>query len=155
MPFTATSGLRVAAAAVIASVISLAFVSAAQNGASASADSARIRVVNVAQRGGPPTGPHAVVIEHDQGLATHTVYRPVTLGPSKHGVLVWGEGGCAKNGLTFPEFLTELASHGFVILADGPPVENAGRGGPGGGGGAPRAGGAAPAGARAGGGPGP
>jgi dienelactone hydrolase len=142
------NGLRLAAAAIAVVVASLATV-AAQNAAPAS-DSPRIRVINVAQRGGPPTGPDAVVIEHDQTLATHTIYRPANLGSSKHGVLVWGEGGCAKNGLTFPEFLTELASHGFVIIADGPPVENAGRGGPGGGaggGGAPRAGGPPPAGA--------
>jgi dienelactone hydrolase len=143
------TGLRLAAASVVVVVASLATV-AAQNAAPAS-DSPRIRVVNVAQRGGPPTGPNPVVIEHDQTLATHTIYRPANLGSSKHGVLVWGEGGCAKNGLTFPEFLTELASHGFVIIADGPPVENAGRGGPGGGagggGGAPRAGGPPPGGA--------
>ena len=63
----------------------------------------RIRVVNVPQRGAPPTGPSTVVIEHDQTLATHTIYRPADLGGAKHGVLVWGEGGCAKNGLTFPE----------------------------------------------------
>ena len=145
-------GLRLAAAAVVV-VASLATV-AAQNAVPAS-DSPRIRVINVAQRGAPPTGPYPVVIEHDQTLATHTIYRPVNLGSSKHGVLVWGEGGCAKNGLTFPEFLTELASHGFVIVADGPPVENAGRGGPGGGGGARGAGAPAPgaAGAPAAGGP--
>ena len=114
----------------------------AQTGAPATgAPAERIRVVNVAQTGGPPTGPSAVVIEHDQGLATHTIYRPANLGNTKHGVMVWGEGGCAKNGLTFPEFLTELASHGFVILADGPPVESAGRRGAPGGGGAPGAGG--------------
>jgi hypothetical protein len=135
--------LRLAAVAIVV-VASLATV-AAQNAASGAADPARIRVVNVPQRGGPPTGPLPVVIEHDQTLATHTIYRPVNLGSAKHGVLVWGEGGCAKNGLTFPEFLTELASHGFVIIADGPPVENAGRGGPGGGGGGARgAGGPAP-----------
>jgi len=142
------SGLRAAAAAAVLGT-SLAIVTAdAQNAATTAGDPARIRVVNVAQRGGPPTGPSPVVIEHDQTLATHTIYRPVNLGGAKHGVLVWGEGGCAKNGLTFPEFLTELASHGFVIIADGPPVENAGRGGPGGGagggGGAPRAGGPPP-----------
>jgi hypothetical protein len=131
-------GLRLAAASVVLVVAGLATV-AAQTAAPAS-DPPRIRVVTVAQRGGPPTGPSPVVIEHDQTLATHTIYRPTDLGSSKHGVLVWGEGGCAKNGLTFPEFLTELASHGFVIIADGPPVDNAGRGGPGGGG-APRAGG--------------
>jgi hypothetical protein len=135
--------LRLAAVAVVV-VASLATV-AAQIAAPAG-DPARIRVVNVTQRGGPPTGPSPVVIEHDQTLVTHTIYRPVNLGSAKHGVLVWGEGGCAKNGLTFPEFLTELASHGFVIIADGPPVENAGRGGPGGGagGGGPRAGAPAP-----------
>jgi hypothetical protein len=146
LKFTA---LRLAAAAVVVAVASIATV-AAQTAAPAS-DSPRIRVINVAQRGGPPTGPNPVVIEHDQTLATHTIYRPANLGSSKHGVLVWGEGGCAKNGLTFPEFLTEIASHGFVIIADGPPVENAGRGGPGGGGGAPRAGGPPPAGAAPGG----
>ena len=38
-------------------------------------------------------------------------------------MLVWGEGACAKNGLTFPKFLSEIASYGFVVLADGPPIE--------------------------------
>ncbi len=89
----------------------------------------------------PPTGPHAVVIEHDQALATHTIYRPATLGASKHPVLVWGEGGCAKDGLQFPEFLNEIASHGVVVIADGPPVARTAPGG----GAAPGAGGAAPA----------
>ena len=40
----------------------------------------------------------------------------------EHPVLVWGEGGCAKNGLMFPEYLSEIASHGFVVIADGPPI---------------------------------
>src|SRR4051812_9003118 len=90
----------------------------------------KITVVNVAQKGNPPSGPNQVVIEHDKGLATHTIYRPVTLDASKHPLLVWGEGGCAKNGLTFPEYLSEIASYGIVIVADGPPVMPA-AGGPG------------------------
>ncbi|MEO8099948.1 MAG: hypothetical protein ABI811_19775 [Acidobacteriota bacterium] len=94
----------------------------------------KIRVVNVAQKGNPVTGPNQVVIEHDQGLTTHTIYRPANLTAAKYPLLVWGEGGCAKNGLTFPEYLSEIASYGIVIVADGPPVENAG--GPGGPGGA-------------------
>jgi hypothetical protein len=121
----------------------------------ASDGGARIRQVSTTPIGAPPSGPHAVVVEHDQALPTHTVYRPATLGPSTHPLLVWGEGGCAKDGLMFPEFLTEIASHGFVVVADGPPVGGAGRGGP-------RAGGApAPgergdaSGRRAGGAPGP
>jgi hypothetical protein len=88
-----------------------------------------------------------VVIEHDQALATHTIYRPATLGSAKHPVLVWGEGGCAKDGLQFPEFLNEIASHGVVVIADGPPVA---RTAPGGG---PARGGAAAPGTRAGGAP--
>jgi hypothetical protein len=111
---------------------------AAQNAAPA----ARILPVTANLRGAPPTGPHTVVIEHDQTLATHTIYRPATLGSSKHPVLVWGEGGCAKDGLQFPEFLNEIASHGVVVIADGPPVaRTAPGGGPAAG---PRAGGAAP-----------
>jgi hypothetical protein len=89
---------------------------------------AQVQIVNVTQRGNPPTGPNPIVVEHDQRLATHTIYRPATLGPAKHSVLVWGEGGCAKNGLTFPEFLSEIASYGFVVVADGPPIQQAPRG---------------------------
>jgi len=95
----------------------------------AQATTEQIRVVNVTQRGGPPSGPHPIVIEHDQRLATHTIYRPATLGPSKHPVLVWGNGACVKNGLSFPEYLSEIASYGFVVVADGPPVPPAPRGG--------------------------
>jgi hypothetical protein len=149
-----------AATAALAVVAGLAIATAAaQNGTPASGAD-RIRPVTPNLTGAPPTGPHAVVVEHDQALATHTIYRPAALGPQKHSVLVWGEGGCAKNGLMFPEFLAEIASHGFVVVADGPPVGNAGRGGPRAGGApreggapaAPRAGGGAPA-ARAGGAP--
>jgi hypothetical protein len=94
----------------------------------------RIRPDACAQKGAAPTGPNQVVIEHDQSLTTHTIYRPTNL-TSKAPLLVWGEGGCAKNGLTFPEYLSEIASYGFVVVADGPPVQNAG--GPGGSKGAP------------------
>ena len=151
------SGAAMTAAVVLGAGLAFSAVSA-QDAQPAAGTSAPIRPVTANLRGAPPTGPHAVVIEHDQALATHTIYRPATLGPSPHPVLVWGEGGCAKDGLQFPEFLNEIASHGVVVIADGPPV---GRTAPGGGaargGGAapaPRAGGAAPPapGARAGGG---
>jgi hypothetical protein len=84
----------------------------------------KIQAVAYTQKGNPPTGPNQVVIEHDRGLTTHTIYRPANL-TSKEPMLVWGEGGCVKNGLTFPEYLSEIASYGFVIVADGPPVQNA------------------------------
>jgi hypothetical protein len=118
--------------------------------------------VDVQQAGRPPSGPYSVVIEHDPGLATHTIYRPSELTMRKHPVLVWGEGGCAKNGLTFPEYLSEIASYGVVVLADGPPIKRPpgappgpGAGGPGGPNGAgPQAGGPPPGGPGAGGRPG-
>src|SRR5687767_12068720 len=154
--------------ALSAALVSGGFVFNPLGAQSAASSTARILPVTANLRGAPPTGSHAVVIEHDQALATHTIYRPATLGPSRHPVLVWGEGGCAKDGLQFPEFLNEIASHGIVVIADGPPVaRTAPGGGPAagaraggaappaaGGAPAPRAGGAAPApgaGARAGG----
>jgi dienelactone hydrolase len=108
----------------------------------------KLTAVDVQQTGKPPTGPFAVVVEHDPGLATHTIYRPRELSMDEHPVLVWGEGGCAKNGLVFPEYLSEIASHGFVVIADGPPIARP-AGGPGAGGGPPpgAAGGAPPPGA--------
>jgi hypothetical protein len=103
-----------------------------------------LTVVDVEQSGNPPTGPYDVVVEHAPGLASHTLYRPRELSMDKHPVLVWGEGGCANNGLMFPEYLSEIASHGFVIIADGPPgALGAGEGGPNG---AVARGGAAPSG---------
>src|SRR5688500_10104671 len=125
---------------------------AAQNAPAADA-TARLRPVTANLRGNPPTGPHAVVIEHDQALATHTIYRPATFAARRHPVLVWGEGGCAKDGLQFPEFLNEIASHGIVVIADGPPVARTAPGGgavAGAGGAPPPRAGGAPA-ARAGG----
>jgi dienelactone hydrolase len=82
----------------------------------------KLTTVDLHPIGHPPSGPYRVVVEHDPGLATHTIYRPSELSMDKHPVLVWGEGACAKNGLMFPEYLTEIASHGIVVVADGPPV---------------------------------
>jgi hypothetical protein len=62
----------------------------------------------------------------------------------EHPVLVWGEGGCAKNGLMFPEYLSEIASHGFVVIADGPPIARPAGAPPAGGGAPPPGGGAGP-----------
>ncbi len=156
--FALVAGLVSAAGLVFGTV-------AAQNAAPPAGATARIQPVTANLRGAPPSGPHAVVIEHDQALATHTIYRPATLGASTHPVLVWGEGGCAKDGLQFPEYLSEIASLGDVVIADGPPVARTAPGGgaapgaragnaapPAGGAPGPRVGGAPAAGPRAGGG---
>jgi dienelactone hydrolase len=118
----------IATLAIILLVIALVPGAAAQGTGSAAATTDQIHVVTVTQKGAPPSGPYPIVIEHDQHLATHTIYRPATLGPAKHSVVVWGEGACVKNGLSFPEYLSEIASYGFVVVADGPPVAPTPRG---------------------------
>jgi dienelactone hydrolase len=63
-------------------------------------------------------------MEQDPGLTTHTIYRPKELAAmqgQKLPIIAWGEGGCANNGSFYKNFLTEIASHGFVAIAIGPP----------------------------------
>ena len=98
--------------------VTLAPVAKAQNNSSGVSE---FSLVEIQQIGEAPSGPHDVIVEHDSGLATHTIYRPSELSMDEHSVLVWGEGGCMNNGLMFPEYLSEIASHGFVVIADGPP----------------------------------
>jgi hypothetical protein len=70
----------------------------------------------------PAKGPMMPVVEQDPGLKTHTVFRPMMLpDATKLPIVVWAEGGCVKNGTLFGRFLLEIASYGFVIVADGTP----------------------------------
>lgn len=74
----------------------------------------------------PPTGsgPYPAVIEGDPGLPGHTIYRPGDLSPfgreNPLPVIAWGNGGCANSSRMHLNFLVELASHGFLVLAIGP-----------------------------------
>src|SRR4051812_47379815 len=66
------------------------------------------------------TGPYPAVMEQDSGLPTHTVYRPKDLSAfngQKLPILAWGNGACANAGDSFRNFLTEIASHGFLAIA--------------------------------------
>ena len=70
------------------------------------------------------TGPFPAVMEQDPGLPTHTIYRPKDLAAlqgQKLPIVAWGEGGCANNGSFYRNFLSEIASHGFLVIAIGPP----------------------------------
>jgi hypothetical protein len=69
------------------------------------------------------TGPFKAIMEVDPTLAKHTVYRPndmSTIGSAKLPIMAWGNGACSDNGNSFRVFLTEIASHGYVIIASGP-----------------------------------
>lgn len=58
----------------------------------------------------------------DTSLPSHVIYAP-TNPPAglRLPVLVWGQTGCTYNGRVFDAFLTEVASHGILILSNGTP----------------------------------
>ena len=70
------------------------------------------------------TGAFPAILEQDPSLPTHTVYRPQDLSKvkGKLPIIAWGNGGCANNGLSHRNFLMEIASHGYLAIAIGPPI---------------------------------
>jgi hypothetical protein len=55
-------------------------------------------------------------------LPLHTIFAPVNLGDgAKLPLLVWANGGGLAWGLMFSDFLREIASHGYIIVANGEP----------------------------------
>ncbi len=68
------------------------------------------------------TGPYKAVMQADPSLPTHTLYRPADLAaaPGKLPIVAWGEGACANEGNRFRWFLSEIASHGYLVIATGP-----------------------------------
>jgi hypothetical protein len=82
------------------------------------------------------TGPFNAIMASDESLATHTIFRPKDLAAaankSKLPILVWGNGACANSPWEHVNFLSEIASHGYLVVAIGPmPAE--GQKGPAGG----------------------
>jgi dienelactone hydrolase len=83
------------------------------------------------------TGSYKALMASDDSLPTHTVFRPKELGAlggkQKLPIVVWGNGACANSPWEHVNFLSEVASHGFLVVAIGPmPAEGqrAGSGGP-------------------------
>jgi hypothetical protein len=69
------------------------------------------------------TGPFKAIMEVDPTLAKHTVYRPSdmkAIGSVKLPIIAWGNGACSADGNSFRLFLTEIASHGYLAIANGP-----------------------------------
>lgn len=63
-------------------------------------------------------GPYEVLSEG--ASAGHILFRPANLAafPSQDTLplMVWGNGGCSINGTTYSEFLSTIASHGFLVM---------------------------------------
>jgi hypothetical protein len=69
------------------------------------------------------SGPYKATIFTDPGLPKHTIYAPKTPPPAnvKMPVIVWGNGLCSAVGTFFQNFLTEVSSHGYIVIASGAP----------------------------------
>lgn len=66
------------------------------------------------------TGPLKAVMATDPGLPAHVLFYPKDLNRAgKLPVVAWGNGACINAGNRFRYFLTEIASHGYVIAANG------------------------------------
>jgi acetyl esterase/lipase len=56
----------------------------------------------------------------DPTLAGHTIFAPATIPEGKKlPLLLWGNGGCLALGQTHGNVLTDIASHGYVVIANG------------------------------------
>lgn len=70
----------------------------------------------------PGTGKYPALKEEVASLPDHVIYRPADLsklGKEKLGVLAWGNGGCAPDGAGGRFHLSEIASHGYLAIANG------------------------------------
>ena len=68
------------------------------------------------------TGHFPPLKEEVASLPEHVVYRPrdlASLGKLKLGVVAWGNGGCSDDGASSRQHLLEIASHGYLVVANG------------------------------------
>ena len=76
----------------------------------------------IVEEGG--SGPYKAIMMEESTLTTHTIFRPQDLSKFDKKnllpVVVWGNGGCANSPSGHINFLNEVASQGFLIVAIGP-----------------------------------
>lgn len=69
------------------------------------------------------TGPYSAIMTAQGSLATHTVFHPKDLSvfdnAHKLPVIAWGNGACANSPWEHVNYLSEIASHGFLVVASG------------------------------------
>jgi hypothetical protein len=78
------------------------------------------------------TGACKAILAVDATLPTHTIFRPRDLTAfgekTKLPIVAWGNGGCANSPQPVQNYLSEIASHGYLVIAIGPTASDAGRG---------------------------
>jgi hypothetical protein len=67
------------------------------------------------------SGRYPAIAESRPDAARYTIYRPARLPRTRLPLVLWGNGGCADNGLSASHFLREVASHGYIAIANGRP----------------------------------
>ncbi|MCH7401808.1 alpha/beta hydrolase [Belliella kenyensis] len=91
---------------------------------------AQERASRIVENGG--NGPHSAIMEQDPSLLTHTIFRPQDLNEfgstKKLPIIAWGNGACANSPWEHVNFLNEVASHGFLVIAIGPMPEEGEKG---------------------------
>ena len=69
------------------------------------------------------TGKYSAVMTTQASLPTHTVFRPKDISRfgknEKLPVIAWGNGACYNSPWEHVNFLNEVASHGFLVIAVG------------------------------------
>src|SRR5690554_6928860 len=69
------------------------------------------------------TGPHSALMLAETSLPTHTIFRPKDMTEfdvdNPLPLIVWGNGACFDSPWEHVNFLNEIASHGFLVVAIG------------------------------------
>ncbi|WP_316769969.1 alpha/beta hydrolase [Pedobacter frigiditerrae] len=69
------------------------------------------------------SGQYTAIMKVEHSLPTHTVFRPKNLvgfnAKNKMPIIVWGNGACANSPWEHVNFLSEVSSYGFLVVAIG------------------------------------
>ena len=75
------------------------------------------------------TGKYKSVLVGDPSLPAHTIYRPKNLSPfgikNPLPIVTWANGACMNTSADWRNLLSEIASHGFIVIAIGPAASSA------------------------------
>jgi len=69
-----------------------------------------------------PRGRYRAVFREDRAFPNRTIYHPLNVAPGERvPILAWENGLCYLYGRMYQEFLREIASHGYLVVAPGAP----------------------------------
>jgi hypothetical protein len=78
------------------------------------------------------TGPYSAIMLSEASLPTHTIFRPKDLSAfgenNKLPIIAWGNGACTNSPWEHINFLSEVSSYGFLVIAIGPMPQEGQRG---------------------------